>query len=311
MDHDLYKTGDADAPTTICDANGEVVLGQCRVCGKAEAELIDAEGCDPPVQNESQGYAIEALWQLVPEVKPRDDNWVVLTPAQLEKLLRAMGWRAPCDQRNGISDAERAIREQEYAATRGIGKPMPDFDAIRDKRLSEMAPEQREDAHELWLREQVGVDARVPPEPLQVPAQASRRGAAGHDPARDVLGFHRVRRHRSRPRLGELSGPPPHRRRQGQPDVPRGVHQPVGRVRRADGARLGELEAMTTDLTKSEREQIAEILTRRANEVAGFCDEYRRKPEHHGSVELALTREIVRLRRLAERVDPPTEDEPE
>lgn len=65
---------------------------------------------------------------------------------------------------------------------------------------------------------------------------------------------------------------------------------------------------MSNDLTKAEREQIAEILERRANEIAGFSDDYRRKPEHYGSVELALTREIQRLRRLAGRVNP---DEPE
>jgi hypothetical protein len=69
-----------------------------------------------------------------------------------------------------------------------------------------------------------------------------------------------------------------------------------------------------SDLTKREREQIAEILTRRANEIAGFYGDYRAKPEHYGSVELALSREIDRLRRLAERVNPPEpegeEDEP-
>lgn len=59
------------------------------------------------------------------------------------------------------------------------------------------------------------------------------------------------------------------------------------------------------DLTRSEQQQIAEILKRRANEIAGFSDDYRRKPEHYGSVELALTREIERLRHLAERVCPP------
>ena len=66
-----------------------------------------------------------------------------------------------------------------------------------------------------------------------------------------------------------------------------------------------------TDLTKREREQVAEILSRRANEIAGFSDEYRRKPEHFGSVELALTREIDRLRTLAERVCPPEPEEDE
>lgn len=57
-------------------------------------------------------------------------------------------------------------------------------------------------------------------------------------------------------------------------------------------------------MTRSEQEQIAEILNRRANEIAGFAGDYRNKPEHYGSVELALTREIARLRKLAEIVCP-------
>jgi hypothetical protein len=70
---------------------------------------------------------------------------------------------------------------------------------------------------------------------------------------------------------------------------------------------------MVIDLTKAERQQIAEILSRRANEIAQFTDEYRRDGNHFGSVELALTREINRLRKLEVRVDPPeptNEDEP-
>lgn len=59
------------------------------------------------------------------------------------------------------------------------------------------------------------------------------------------------------------------------------------------------------ELTKREREQVVEILKRRANEIAGFSDDYRRNADHFGSVELALTREIDRLRTLAERVCPP------
>lgn len=66
---------------------------------------------------------------------------------------------------------------------------------------------------------------------------------------------------------------------------------------------------MSTELTPSDRRQVAEILNRRANEIAGFSDTYRRDANHHGSVELALTREIDRLRRLAERVDPPENEE--
>lgn len=65
------------------------------------------------------------------------------------------------------------------------------------------------------------------------------------------------------------------------------------------------------DLTKTEREQIAEILIRRANEIAGFSSEYRADPKHYGSVEFALTREIDRLRRLAARVTPAEPEEEE
>lgn len=38
-EHRLYTTSDADRPREICDRNGEVVLGLCKVCGRAEAEL--------------------------------------------------------------------------------------------------------------------------------------------------------------------------------------------------------------------------------------------------------------------------------
>jgi hypothetical protein len=60
----------------------------------------------------------------------------------------------------------------------------------------------------------------------------------------------------------------------------------------------------TTDLTKSEREQIAEILKRRANDIAGYKMR-NLKDDEPASVEFALSREISRLRRLAERVNPP------
>jgi hypothetical protein len=47
--HDLYKTGDYDAPEVIKDDNGEVVLGLCRRCGRGEVDL--EEPCDQPVQD--------------------------------------------------------------------------------------------------------------------------------------------------------------------------------------------------------------------------------------------------------------------
>lgn len=46
-EHQLYKTGDEDAPAAIKDRNGIVVLECCRICGKAESELDGS--CDDPV----------------------------------------------------------------------------------------------------------------------------------------------------------------------------------------------------------------------------------------------------------------------
>lgn len=37
--HDLFRTGDADAPPAILDRNGAVTLGLCRRCGQGEADL--------------------------------------------------------------------------------------------------------------------------------------------------------------------------------------------------------------------------------------------------------------------------------
>lgn len=82
-------------------------------------------------------------------------------------------------------------------------------------------------------------------------------------------------------------------------------------------------------LTKSERKQIAEILKRRANDIADFRHEATRQyetlgsqvthktnirvcAELPGSIDLALMREMDRLRILAEKINPPepeTEDE--
>lgn len=39
--HILYKTEDKDAPDSIRDNNGEVVLDLCRTCGKGESQLTE------------------------------------------------------------------------------------------------------------------------------------------------------------------------------------------------------------------------------------------------------------------------------
>lgn len=62
-------------------------------------------------------------------------------------------------------------------------------------------------------------------------------------------------------------------------------------------------------MTNDERNQIAEILSRRANEVAMFKADYTKGPAHFGSVEMALSREINRLRDLADLLSSEMEDE--
>ena len=69
---------------------------------------------------------------------------------------------------------------------------------------------------------------------------------------------------------------------------------------------------MNDKLTDSEREQIATILTRRANEIAGYSSDHRECIHNKGkdgimpaSVEYALELEMRRLRMLADRVNPP------
>lgn len=44
--HNLYETGDSDAPRSIKDRNGAVVLELCRTCGQAEIDL-DNDCFDP------------------------------------------------------------------------------------------------------------------------------------------------------------------------------------------------------------------------------------------------------------------------
>ena len=40
--HQLWAKGEPGLPEAVTDRNGDVVLGMCRVCGQAEAELEDA-----------------------------------------------------------------------------------------------------------------------------------------------------------------------------------------------------------------------------------------------------------------------------
>lgn len=75
-------------------------------------------------------------------------------------------------------------------------------------------------------------------------------------------------------------------------------------------------------LSEADRRQIDEVLRRRANEIASFRRDLEEKVSKEtgkpirlydlpGSVELALTREMNRLRRLADKVKVPEPDEDE
>lgn len=68
---------------------------------------------------------------------------------------------------------------------------------------------------------------------------------------------------------------------------------------------------MSNVLTKKDRAEISEILVRRSNEIASFLSDYRSDSKHFGSVELALSREIERLRRLSSNVNPEEPEEEE
>ena len=62
-------------------------------------------------------------------------------------------------------------------------------------------------------------------------------------------------------------------------------------------------------LTESECSQIAEILDRRANDVVTFQQDVEKRlkeplGDYRGSVEMAIRREVTRLRKLADKIRP-------
>lgn len=61
--HRLYTTRDADAPDSIKDQNGEVVLDLCRYCGAGESEL--QEDCE---KHRLKGLSEEQLIDEMSEV---------------------------------------------------------------------------------------------------------------------------------------------------------------------------------------------------------------------------------------------------
>lgn len=68
MSHLLYKDGDPDIPRAICDSNGQVVLGLCRICNAAEAEL-ETSGCTDEIisrlEDKHDGPEVRATVRLI------------------------------------------------------------------------------------------------------------------------------------------------------------------------------------------------------------------------------------------------------
>lgn len=85
--HELIKTGDPDAHRAICDRNGEVVLAQCRKCGRGEVEL--EQPCVSLKWATVDGDKMIAHMARVSNLKAKDDD-----PAEklIGFLLRNHHW---------------------------------------------------------------------------------------------------------------------------------------------------------------------------------------------------------------------------
>lgn len=92
-EHVLYDDGDKEAPNSIKNSHGEVVLALCKVCGGGESELIY-----PCVSNKEKGVAaqeIEKLMGILKEMKNNDhrlvakqvyDKVIYLMSLEVEKM---------------------------------------------------------------------------------------------------------------------------------------------------------------------------------------------------------------------------------
>ena len=64
-----------------------------------------------------------------------------------------------------------------------------------------------------------------------------------------------------------------------------------------------------SELTLQDKKDIEDVLRLRANEIASFRTDYCSNPHHLSSVELALTKEMLRLRELAAKINPFIDDD--
>ncbi len=93
--HDLYANSDTDKPKSILDSNGEVVLGLCKRCGRAESELDEPCWTNPAHKSHLCGRC-GCIWRPadvetngVPAIVTRGqkDNW---PPPAIDPILVAI-----------------------------------------------------------------------------------------------------------------------------------------------------------------------------------------------------------------------------
>lgn len=82
---------DLNLPETAFDCLGDYITAVAVALRASTPEPEQVE------DTESACYAVEAIWQFCPELKPREDNMVLLTAAQCEVILRRMGWVPPSE----------------------------------------------------------------------------------------------------------------------------------------------------------------------------------------------------------------------
>ncbi len=86
----------------------------------------------------------------------RQMNLAIHSLDQAQKLLPHSQILEAVAQANGFKDWNAMAA----CAPKDVGQPekpvLPDFEAVRDKRMSELTPAQQDDARELWLRENLG-----------------------------------------------------------------------------------------------------------------------------------------------------------
>lgn len=102
----------AAAQTAVTEAGVEGLSLPDAVRSLAAAALLVP---DVPVETEAQGFALEALWQFIPEMATRDDSLTLLTPAQVEQLLRRLGWKPPGES-DGSGENECVVAGVKYVA---------------------------------------------------------------------------------------------------------------------------------------------------------------------------------------------------